>query len=572
MNAFERRQQILYMLREKQELRVTELSEYFRVSEGTIRNDLEYLSERNHVKRIHGGVVINEQSQILSPDYAEEARVNADIKTQIARWAATTVNDGDSIFLDASPTIFHMVPFLRNHRNLTIVTTGIEVALTLSKNTNFTVILLGGIVHPESVSVTGAFGECSLSQLHIKTAFVSCAGISIHNGLTETEIRIADMKRRIVAHADKVVALVESSKFGQVYVSSFAQIKAVAHIFTDDHLPHAIIEEYRRASTTLTLCGQSQSTSYNPETPNGRNVRIGFANISEDRPFAVFVRRGLEQAVQERGQMDLIIGDNQYDHQTAMRVADRLVEAEVDVAIEYHFDEELAISIVEKFRSAKIPVVSIDLPIMGTTYFGVDSYRAGFQGGVYLGDWIRDHWRGNLEAVVIVQNTRSQVGSLRVKGQLDGIESVLGSIPSERIVRLGGDRLMSTEDVTALTQEALVSMPDKRHIVFLAFNDNTIEGVVRGVAQAERDRDVACISLGGGTRFIRAELHQRSSCLVAAILFQPESYGKRLVELAARIVNGEPVPPAVYIEHILIDRTNVDKYYPELQHSIFEKS
>jgi ribose transport system substrate-binding protein len=465
-----------------------------------------------------------------------------------------------------------MVSFLRNHRNLTIVTTGIEVALTLSKNTNFTVILLGGIVHPESVSVTGAFGECSLSQLHIKTAFVSCAGISIHNGLTETEIRIADMKRRIVAHADKVVALVESSKFGQVYVSSFAQIKAVAHIFTDDHLPQAIVEEYRRASTTLTLCGQSQSTSYNPETPNGRNVRIGFANISEDRPFAVFVRRGLEQAVQERGQMDLIIGDNQYDHQTAMRVAERLVEAEVDVAIEYHFDEELAISIVEKFRSAKIPVVSIDLPIMGTTYFGVDSYRAGFQGGVYLGNWIRDHWHGRLEAVVIVQNTRSQVGSLRVKGQLDGIESVLGSIPSERIVRLGGDRLMSTDDVTALTLDALASMPDKRHIVFLAFNDNTIEGVVRGVAHAERDRDVACISLGGGTRFIRAELHQRSSCLVAAILFQPESYGKRLVELAARIVNGEPVPPAVYIEHILIDRTNVDKYYPELQHPIFEKS
>jgi ribose transport system substrate-binding protein len=173
---------------------------------------------------------------------------------------------------------------------------------------------------------------------------------------------------------------------------------------------------------------------------------------------------------------------------------------------------------------------------------------------------------------VIVQNTRSQVGSLRVKGQLDGIESVLGSIPSERIVRLGGDRLMSTDDVTALTLDALASMPDKRHIVFLAFNDNTIEGVVRGVAHAERDRDVACISLGGGTRFIRAELHQRSSCLVAAILFQPESYGKRLVELAARIVNGEPVPPAVYIEHILIDRTNVDKYYPELQHPIFEKS
>lgn len=568
MNAFERRQQILNILREKHELRVSDLSDHFQVSEGTIRNDLDYLSERNQIKRVHGGAVINEQSQILSPDYAEEARANSDIKSQIARWAATSVNDGDSIFLDASPTIFHMVPYLKNHRNLTIVTTGIETALTLSKNTSFTVILLGGTVHADSVSVTGTFGECSLKQLHIKTAFVSCAGISRFNGLTETEIAIADMKRRVVAHADEVVALVESSKFGEVYVSSFASLGDITAIFSDDRLSEQYIAECRQANTILTLCGENQSTSYNPETPDARNLRIGFANLSEERPFAVFVRRGLEEAAQERGQFDLVIGDNQYNQESAMQVADHLIKSDVDVAIEYHFDEELAISVIEKFRQAKIPVISVDMPIMGTTFFGIDSYRAAHLGGVYLGEWIRDRWRGRIDRVVIVESTRSQVGTLRIKGQLDGMTSVLGSYVEDSIMRIGsGKQHMSAEEIRVMTIDALAELKGMRHIVFLAFNDNTIEGILRGVAEVERERDVACISLGAGTRFIRSELHQRTSCLIAAILFQPESYGRKLLELAEKIANGESVPPAVYIEHTLIDRSNVEKYYPELHQS-----
>lgn len=570
MNAFERRQQILNILRVEHKLRVSDLSERFAVSDGTIRNDLDYLSDRNLIKRVHGGAEINDQSQILSPDYAEEARANSAIKTQIARWAAKTISDGDSIFLDASPTVFHMVPFLKPYRNLTIITTGIETALTLSKNTPFTVILMGGVVNAESVSVMGGVGECAFDQLHIKTAFVSCGAISVEHGLTEVDVTLADMKRRVVEHAQQIMVLVESNRFGESHVSSFASISDVTAIFTDDGLGQGHIDALRSEAPNLTLCGENQASAFTAELKDKRNLRIGFANLSEERPYAIFVRQGVEQAAQERGNIDLVLGDNRYQQATALRVAAHFVETAVDVAIEYHFDEELAITIVEQFRTRNIPVISVDLPVMGATYFGVDSYRAGYDGGAYLGEWIQRNWNGHIDQVVIVENTRSRVGGVRIKGQLDGIESVLGAVPEACIQRVGGASRMALDEVSALTQESLQHLANERHLVFLAFNDSTMEGILRGVAAAGREGDVVSIGMGAGTHFIRAELHKPASCLVAAILFQPEQYGQGLLELAERIAARESVPPAVYIQHTLIDHSNIATVYPNLLEQLKE--
>ena len=128
LTTFERRRQILSMLTERSSIRVSSLGEFFDVSETTIRNDLSALEEENKLRRVYSRAVAPHQLYTGTMFDVGNRFVNAEAKKRIARWAADMVQDGDSIFLDASTTVMSMAPFLQKYRNLAIVTTGIEVA------------------------------------------------------------------------------------------------------------------------------------------------------------------------------------------------------------------------------------------------------------------------------------------------------------------------------------------------------------------------------------------------------------------------------------------------------------
>jgi ribose transport system substrate-binding protein len=562
MKAFERRQEILNILRQRNSLKVTELADLFGVSQGTIRNDLDYLSQTSQVKRIRGGATLSNGHQISDPDFAARTRVHSCAKECIARWAADSVKDGVAIFLDASTTVFHMVPYLRDRRRLTIITYGIETALALAKDPSFTVILLGGVVRPGTVSVSGQLSEKALDELHIRAAFVSCAGFSAKAGLTDADIQIAQLKAKVVQSAECVAALIDSSKFGKVELTSFASANQISQIYTDDNLEATYIEQLRQTKTLLTVCGQSTTSSYTPLDDEAVHYKIGFASLSEDRPYAVDVRRGLEQAAQNAGHIDLIVADNKYDNQVALEVADYLINARVDIAIEYHFDEKTSNLIANKFKQADLPVIAVDISMVGATFFGVDNYRAGRDGGMILGNWIRQNWDGQLDRLIVLEHTMAgPLPATRITGQIEGLQEVLGKIPAERIIFVD-DKGTSAETETQVIR-TLESLRDEHRLAIVSLNDATAADAIRAARQAGREQDVVCVTQGAGTREIRSEMRIPGSRVVSAIAFRPETYGEWLIDLAQRILRREAVPPAVYIEHAVIDADNISDFYPD---------
>ena len=165
--------------------------------------------------------------------------------------------------------------------------------------------------------------------------------------------------------------------------------------------------------------------------------KIGFANLGDSMPFAMDVRRGLEQAAQEASNVDLIVADNQLDGRVACQVADRLIAKGVDLAIEYQIDEKVGSLIIDKFKRAGIPVIAVDIPMVGATYFGVDHYRAGHMAGVALGNWIAEHWNNSWERLIVLEEQRpGALVAARIQGQLDGLQQIVGNIPSAKIVYL----------------------------------------------------------------------------------------------------------------------------------------
>ena len=561
MTTFERRQRILALLREQSNVSVTELAQLLSVSEGTIRNDLTALDEAQQLMRVRGGAVLRGNHSTQVSVLTARARVNATAKQRLARWAADMVEDGDSILLDASTTVFHMASFLQDRRNLTIVTNGIEVARVLAANPANTTILIGGILRADGASVTGHLGEKILKDLHIKTAFVSCSGFSVEVGLTELDLQEAQLKSHMIRSANRVVALIDSSKFGQASLAPFATVEQIAHILTDSQVDPEEIERLRQTNTTLTICGETTASSFTPLYTERTHYKIGFANLSEEIPFAVDVRRGLERAAKEAGNIDLIVADNQLNGEVALRIAEHLLGKGVDLVIEYQIDEKVGNLIMNKFQQAGIPVIAVDIPMVGASFFGADNYQAGHTAGIALGNWINKHWQGSTDHLIILEEPRAgALPAARIQGQMDGLQHVIGEISPAKITYLDSGNTSELSEIQMA--KAFKKYADIHKIAVISFNDDAAIGALAAARKAGRESDVVIVGQGAD-RIMRPEIRRPNSQIIGSTAFMPEKYGEKLIDLALKIVQGKPVPPAVYTDHTFINAKNIDIFYPE---------
>ncbi|MFO7678632.1 MAG: substrate-binding domain-containing protein [Chloroflexota bacterium] len=560
LTSFERRQNILRLLVDQPGLRVADMAEIFQVAEGTIRNDLNALESEGKLRRVRGGAVLLAQGVSETGANGGAGPVShADIKQRIARWAADTITDGDTILLDASSTVRFMAPYLQDFKRLTIVTNGLETAREIARTTMHPVVLVGGMVNRSGNATTSLIGLDMLKNLHIRTAYVSCVGFDLKIGLTERLIEEAQLKEAMLAAIPRLVALVGSNKIGAVSTIPFAPPERISHFFTDSDVPAEFIEQMRQAKINLTVCGENTVRSFrvNGEQPQ---FTIGFANQSEELPFAVDVRRSLERSAAEVGSVDLVVADNRLNGEEALRVADKLIQRGVDLAIEYQIDYKAGNLIMNKFQEAGIPVIAVDIPMVGATFFGVDNYRAGYMAGKALGEWVRERWNGRCDHLLVLEEPRA--GSLpeaRIQGQLDGLQELLGKIPAAHMhtIDCGNTSAISEAGVAKVLQ----TLPHSRHIAVISFNDEAAFGALQAARKAQRETDVVIVGQGAD-RLVHAEIRNPESRLIGSTAYMPERYGEKLMELALKILHGESAPPAVYMHHVFINAENIDRHYP----------
>jgi ribose transport system substrate-binding protein len=398
-----------------------------------------------------------------------------------------------------------------------------------------------------------------LKNLHIRTAFVSCVGFDLKTGLTERHIEEAQLKEAILASIPRIVALVGSNKIGTVSTLPFLASERISHFFTDSDVAAEFIEAMQQAKINLTICGENTVRSFTVDGDRPQ-FTIGFANESEDLPFAVDVRRSLERTAADLGNINLVVADNRLSGEEAQRVADRLIQRNIDLVIEYQIDYKAGNLIMNKFQQADIPVIAVDIPMVGATFFGVDNYRAGHMAGVALGEWVKREWHGRIDHLLVLEEPRA--GSLpeaRIQGQLDGLQEVVGPIPADKTHYLdcGNTSAISETAVTKI----LPTMPDSHHIAIISFNDEAAFGALQSARKANREPDVVIVGQGAD-RLVRREIRDGQSRLIGSTAYMPERYGEKLMELALKILRGESVPPAVYMNHVFIDASNIDRHYP----------
>lgn len=249
----ERLHQITALLQEQGRVSVTDLCERFGVSPVTIRNDLGTLERQGRLIRTHGGAMPSPSLGTELPAFALRKELHLPEKAKIGSAAAALVRDGDSIALDASTTAWQIARHLKERRELTVVTNGLFVALEFLDSPGVTVVMPGGSLRTASASLVGEHGACILERYHVQKGFFGAGGFTLEEGLTDTSQYEVELKRRMVQRSKEVIAVIDSSKWGQVTSVSLAAVDELHHVISDQVAPPDMVSKLRDSGIRVTL-------------------------------------------------------------------------------------------------------------------------------------------------------------------------------------------------------------------------------------------------------------------------------------------------------------------------------
>ena len=228
------------------------------MSPSTIRRDLDWLAERELISRTWGGgvpPVAEDEQRTTDIDLLGRERQNQDKKEAIAKPLRPLVGDGDAVLIDAGSTTEMMVPHLLDRQRLTVITTSLPIAWGLRGRPGIELIVTGGHVQPRASSLTGHLAEATLSQLYVDTAFIGARGLTLEHGLTNPVLEEVQIKRLMIKVARRSIAVVDSAKWGRVFMGSVAPVSSMATIVTDSNAPAAMRDEIESLGTEVVVAG-----------------------------------------------------------------------------------------------------------------------------------------------------------------------------------------------------------------------------------------------------------------------------------------------------------------------------
>ena len=237
----ERQNEILEILKKDSFATVTSLAERLYASMPTIRRDLSMLEEDGYVKRCHGGAMILDENT-KPPVYFRRGQ-KAHEKSDMCRVAATLIGEGDTVFIDASTSAFHIKDFLEKSGKTTVITNGLPLANALA-DTDIRVYSTGGRLLKESLAFVGATAEEVVSTYNADAVFFSVASLSLDGMLSDWAEDEAMLRKAMTRSVKIKVLLCDSSKIGTASTFKLFDLSKVDYFVTDIEAPAELIQKF----------------------------------------------------------------------------------------------------------------------------------------------------------------------------------------------------------------------------------------------------------------------------------------------------------------------------------------
>ncbi len=246
----ERRQHVLATIKRDGRVLVSELSDALGISRITIRKDLSYLEDRGLLQRTHGGALSPNSSALLDPTLTEKAQHHLQEKQRIAEAAARMVSEQQCVLLDSGSTTTMIARALRSFTSLTVITNAVNIAGELT-NTNFEVMLTGGILRRNSYSLVGPPAEDMLREIHADILFLGVDGFDPVIGIMTPNVLESRVNRAMVRVSRKVVAVCDSTKFSRRSLALIVPPAAIHAVITDNGVSPADADTLRSAGVEV---------------------------------------------------------------------------------------------------------------------------------------------------------------------------------------------------------------------------------------------------------------------------------------------------------------------------------
>ncbi|GAA3398496.1 DeoR/GlpR family DNA-binding transcription regulator [Streptomyces roseoviridis] len=278
--AEQRRALILDEVRRRGGVRVNELTRRLKVSDMTVRRDLDALARQGVVAKVHGGAVPVAEPSTHEPGFEAKSALALGAKEEIARAAAAMVRPGTAIALSGGTTTYALARHLLDVPDLTVVTNSVRVADVFyeaqyagaggeARPGAATVVLTGGVRTP-SDALVGPVADQAIRSLHFDALFLGVHGVSVEAGLSTPNLAEAETNRRLVRSARRVVVVADHTKWGTVGLSSFAKLEEVDALVTDAGLSPRVREEMAEHLPGLVVAGEEPAEGEeSPEEPGG---------------------------------------------------------------------------------------------------------------------------------------------------------------------------------------------------------------------------------------------------------------------------------------------------------------
>lgn len=238
-----RRQQVLDLLEKNPEIKADELAELLGVSVVTIRRDMRVLEEEKQIRRFYGGAAVTSKKETQ----VDDVTLYRDL---IARYAATLVESGDTLFINTSRNALELIKYVQCE-NVTVITNNGK-AINHDKGSGVNIILTGGELRYPKEAMVGDFAVRNLQNIFARKTFVGCSGISAKTGMTTEIVNEVNVNQLMIDHAAQdVYIMADHTKIGRNSSFTSCGIEKVQHLITDELAPEEELEQLRACGVKI---------------------------------------------------------------------------------------------------------------------------------------------------------------------------------------------------------------------------------------------------------------------------------------------------------------------------------
>lgn len=248
----QRREKIIDLLKEDGSAKVVNLAKLFKVTEVTIRQDLEKLEAEGLIIKEHGGAFLKNAFD-SARGLALMNQENLDKKALIAKKCMEFIEVGDTIILDSGSTTTEIAKNLIGFKHLTVITNALNIAMMLGSEPGIELIVTGGEFKPPTLSLTGQKAADFFKGLNVQKLFLATAGISLKSGLTYPSISDLVVKKAMIDAAETIYLVADSTKIGQSSLASLGALSLINSVITDAGISEAEKEHFRSNDIELVI-------------------------------------------------------------------------------------------------------------------------------------------------------------------------------------------------------------------------------------------------------------------------------------------------------------------------------